>query len=187
MMQCVGCTNNHTPRETPTSGAFLFKTMDFLEKNLEDIIYETDNKLLNQRGLWISGTKKRQLRIGNYGIADIITYRTNNIHFCNNCYSSPELLIDIYELKKDKIDFSTFLQAIKYYKGIERYLDEVRDFNWPVSYRINLIGKYIDMSDSFIFLPEFTDQKVRFYTYSYDFDGIKFKDQRRFCLTHNGF
>lgn len=49
--------------------------MNFLEKNLEDIIYETNNKYLRERGLFINGIKKRQLRIGNYGIADIVTFK----------------------------------------------------------------------------------------------------------------
>jgi hypothetical protein len=48
--------------------------MNFLEKNLEDIIFETHENKLRDRGLEISGKKLRQLRIGNYGIADMITY-----------------------------------------------------------------------------------------------------------------
>lgn len=46
---------------------------DFLEKTLEDIIFETSNDDLKERGLWICGNKKRQVKIGNYGIADLIT------------------------------------------------------------------------------------------------------------------
>ena len=49
--------------------------MSFLEKDLEDIIFETDNDLLFEHGLFIDGQKKRQVRIGNYGIADLITCR----------------------------------------------------------------------------------------------------------------
>jgi hypothetical protein len=48
--------------------------MDFLEKDLEDIIFDSPNEELRKRGLNIWGKKKRQLNIGNYGRADIITY-----------------------------------------------------------------------------------------------------------------
>ena len=50
--------------------------MKFLEKDLEEIIwdaYKNDKlSLINNRGLFINGLIKRQLRIGNYGIADLV-------------------------------------------------------------------------------------------------------------------
>ena len=53
--------------------------MKFLEKDLEEIIFETSNKELNERGLFVYGKKYRQLRIGNYGVADLVVVdRTPN-------------------------------------------------------------------------------------------------------------
>ena len=47
--------------------------MRFLEKDLEQIIHESGMDQLNERGLPIDGKMFRQMRIGNYGIADLIT------------------------------------------------------------------------------------------------------------------
>ena len=47
--------------------------MKFLEKDLEDIIFEAPREELAKRGLHIEGKMYRQLRIGNYGIADLVT------------------------------------------------------------------------------------------------------------------
>ena len=77
--------------------------MKFLEKDLEQIIYESSNKLLREKGLNIRGKKYRQLRIGNYGIADIISVRRYE-----DC-----LYINIYELKKSKNTAYLFHQLLK--------------------------------------------------------------------------
>lgn len=52
---------------------------EFFEKTLEDIIFNTDNELLCEHGLLISGKKLRQVKIGNYGIADLITCNIERI------------------------------------------------------------------------------------------------------------
>jgi N6-adenosine-specific RNA methylase IME4 len=44
MMQCVGCTNNHTPRETPTSGAFYFKPNTNMQKHKYNIFPEMNQE-----------------------------------------------------------------------------------------------------------------------------------------------
>ena len=48
--------------------------MKFLEKDLEQIIFESGRDSLRERGLSISGKLLRQLRIGNYGIADLVEF-----------------------------------------------------------------------------------------------------------------
>ena len=83
--------------------------MKFLEKNLEDIIFETDNEKLQERGLDIRGKKFRQLRLSHYGIADIVTVSR----------IGQSLQIDIFELKKDVITVDTLLQALRYIEGIK--------------------------------------------------------------------
>ena len=87
--------------------------MKFLEKDLEDIIWESDNIKLRKRGLSINGIKKRQLKIGNYGIADLVTCYKSINDFNNG------LIVTVYELKKEKAGISAFLQALRYCKGIK--------------------------------------------------------------------
>jgi len=156
--------------------------MEFLEKNLEDIIYETDNSLLRSRGLFINGKKKRQVILGNYGIADMITYQRIWRH----------LEIQIFEFKKDAVDFNTFSQSLKYYTAIQSFLNkrnskrelEYAFLDYTIS--INLVGKYIDMSNNFIYLPNFVNH-LRIYTYDYGFDGIKFETHNSYKLINEGF
>ena len=145
--------------------------MNFLERNLEDIIYNTSNEDLQSRGLDINGKKKRQLRIGKYGICDLITYR-------RTFWDTLEIVI--YELKKDKINFETFKQVLNYYKGILHYLRD-RNFSQSVEVKIVLIGIHIDTQDSFVFLPDLTT-KIRLLTYTYNFDGIKFENKRGYSI-----
>lgn len=177
--------------------------MTFLEKDLEEIIYETyksDPIGLKKRGLYLNGIIKRQLRIGNYGIADLVTferdidYEYSPDRFIDKddvetmifeCYTTPKLIVTVYELKKDKIGISAYLQALKYIKGIKRYLDE-REFNYDVGYNIVLIGKELDTSGSFCFIPDFSSN-VEFYTYNYDLDGLKFKNKKGYILTDENF
>jgi len=81
--------------------------MEISEKELEDIIFNTDNYNLNNRGLNIYGKKKRQLSIGSYGIADLVTCAIYNKKDGNQM-----LYIQVIELKKDCIDYKAFSQAI---------------------------------------------------------------------------
>lgn len=156
--------------------------MKFLEKDLENIIYETDNETLNDRGLFVFGKKIRQLNIGNYGIADIVTYKRPKL--------KSKGLITVYELKKEKIGISAFLQALNYVKGIDRYL---RSRNHPIAYydyKIILVGKDLDTSGSFCFLPDFFYRgrlTVEFYTYNFDIDGLFFDEQNQYHLQNDGF
>lgn len=164
--------------------------MKFLEKDLEQIIYETENHLLNCKGLDISGIKKRQLRIGNYGISDLITveksYQANN-------KISPMLDITIFELKKNEISVSTFLQAIRYLKGIKRYFYN-RNSSYRINYKIVLIGESIDINNDFIFLTDLVNVdeygcsfSLEYYTYEMNFNGLQFNQYNGYKLSQEGF
>jgi hypothetical protein len=165
--------------------------MEFLEKDLEDIIWEADMPELEERGLSIEGKLKRQLRIGNYGIADLVSFERKN-EFPNTPYFS----ITVYELKKDKIGISAFLQAIQYCKGIKTYLEK-RKPNISFDLNIVLIGRSIDDTGSFIFLTDLIGShreckhgflnSVNFYTYYYKATGINFEMKYDFDLTNKGF
>jgi hypothetical protein len=171
--------------------------MSFLEKNLEDIIYSVDNEKLRERGLPIKGTVLRQVRLGNYGIADLITierdtdyHRMQNGEVVDECTS---LHITIYELKKGIIDKHVFIQALKYAKGVARYIDvmqerEVERFLRICSYDISivLVGSYLS-NDSFIYLTDVIPEFITFCTYDYGFNGISFKCESGYQLVKEGF
>lgn len=171
--------------------------MKFLEKNLEDIIFEADNVDLNKRGLPIFGDKRRQIRIGNYGICDLITVKRLHDYRLSDAYGGihPYLNITVYELKKDFVTINTFLQGIRYIKGIERYLD-YRNSYIDVRFNLVLIGSSIDNSNDLIYLPDLLIHDIEepnysiglgLYTYEYDFDGISFKSHKGYKLVNEGF
>ena len=165
--------------------------MEFLEKHLEDIIWESDNTKLQERGLFIEGKKLRQLRIGNYGIADIVTF--NKAYLDIQC-TKPYLEITVYELKKDKIGIGAFLQAVNYVQGIKSYFNEYRP-KIHVAFNIVLCGKEIDKSGSFVYLTDLifgyenlgTLNFLSYYTYSYSLDGLIFKKEENYNLVNKGF
>lgn len=164
--------------------------MKFLEKDLEQIIFETPNKELYNRGLYIKGKKKRQLRIGNYGIADLVSY---------NKYQPPNthekvLQIYVWELKQQEININTFLQGIRYCRGIQSWIAQYQP---ELHYNLNLIlvGSVLNCNNDFIYL---TDLLVRtdlsdiefdfsMYTYDYRYDGIHFNIEHGYKLRNEGF
>ena len=145
--------------------------MKFLEKDLESIIFETDNEKLQEIGFDIEGRKFRQLRIGNYGISDIITVSRHgqNLH------------IEIIELKKDVINIDTLIQSLRYLAGIKNFLKR-RNFTKNVFYTIKLCGKSIsNLRDLSLLCSNMTTfnsgiELIQMITYSYDFDGLKFQE-----------
>jgi hypothetical protein len=161
--------------------------MQFLEKDLENIIFKAPNEKLREKGLAIFGEKRRQVRIGNYGIADLITFERAVFYPSENKekgyhYDPPR--ITIYELKQNKVNASTFLQAIGYTKGIKRYL-RARGIQ-KCLFRICLIGKEIDTSGNFPYLAD-VFSGVDLISYDYDFDGISFETHSDFKLKNEGF
>lgn len=169
--------------------------MKFLEKDLEEIIYEADKDFLDKRGLYLDGKLFRQFKIGNYGIADLVSISKDyrDPYFGQKTF--PFLTITVYELKKDKIGISALLQAIKYVNGIKSYLNKRKIYN--VNYRISLIGSDIDITGSFCFIPELIGHdeligndkisSIDFYTYEYKIDGVYFKNHYGYVLTNEGF
>tara|TARA_R110000782_G_scaffold264184_1_gene357245 strand:+ start:209 stop:712 length:504 start_codon:yes stop_codon:yes gene_type:complete len=167
--------------------------MTFLEKNLEDIIWESDNIILQQRNLPIEGRKLRQLRIGNYGVSDIITYTRK---YKETHRLEPYLEITIYELKKEKIGISAFLQSLKYAKGIQSYLEKHKPY---IDFVLNIVicGKKVDLSGEFIYIPSLINSfenfgsinEIKFLTYDYLIDGINFINLNDFeyNLSNKGF
>jgi hypothetical protein len=153
--------------------------MNFLEKNLEDIIYETDNESLNERGLYIEGRKYRQIRIGNYGVCDLITFKKHIYPW------GKDYIISVYELKKDEINEKTFFQALRYVRGVQRYLKN-RGTNIRFKFEICLIGNSVNNYDNIQYVASFCD-KIDIYTYKYKYDGIYFELNPEVFLREEGF
>lgn len=171
--------------------------MKFLEKDLEQIIYDADKELLAEKGLIIEGKIKRQLRIGNYGIADLVEFKRP--YYCNYFKRMLKGEIIVYELKQEKIGISAFLQALGYLKGIKTYLQRKGSAKY-YNYSITLIGKSIDINSTYTYLTDFIGEidefkeiyegpmfSVHNYTYSYDLDGISFTREQNYNLTNPGF
>jgi len=169
--------------------------MEFLEKDLEEIIFNASDKDLNKKGLssfssWRSVTKrKRQLKIGNYGIADMVTFERVKL-YPDKRRKKPyrsKLIITVYELKKDAISVSAFFQALRYVKGIKRYLSCRNNFGFDIEYKIVLIGRQdLSTETDVIYLNDIFDN-VELYGYNYSIDGLKFKSLSAYCLIKEGF
>lgn len=158
--------------------------MNFLEKELEQIIFEADNNLISKRGLPVNGKKYRQLRIGNYGVADIVTVQRQYIDHLKR----HALYISVYELKRERINVSTFLQVLAYAKGVKSYVE--KNHKALLFLNIYCVGKHIDTESSYVYLSEFLSEEhfcLRNFTYRYDIDGISFQEQQGFKLTKEGF
>lgn len=150
--------------------------MKFYEKTLEDIIFESDSDILSDKGLImpIHRYKTRQLRIGNYGIADIVYWYSTNTHF----------YVSVFELKRGKIGIDTFLQGMKYCSGIKSHVNEKSNLTLDIN--LFLIGDEINKKSDFILLPPLLDTSnfsLELYTYKYTVDGIVFKDHNNYVLS----
>jgi hypothetical protein len=174
--------------------------MNFLEKDLEEIIYTSGRDVLDQRGLTINGKLLRQVKIGNYGIADLIEFTRPSYDGHNREILCPGR-ITIYELKKDQIGISAFLQSLNYLQGITKFLQKKQIDNYYII-DIVLIGKTLDKSGSFCFITDllninsgFADKEnifgqtgtISYYTYTFDINGLKFHIEDGYDLTNKGF
>lgn len=155
--------------------------MEFSEKQLEEIIFTSSKEQLKQRGLNKTGKFFRQVRIGNYGIADLVEI--------TRCYYLDRLYVTVYELKKDDLTAESFFQAVRYAKGIQSWFSD-RSCKYDVEIGITLIGSGVKhyglKSNPWLYLSSLYDN-INFYSYDYGRDGIIFKEEQGFCLPNEGF
>ena len=174
--------------------------MKFLEKDLEEIIYNTyleSPEKLSKKNLYMYGNIKRQLKIGNYGILDLLTinrdyeYEFTPVWNEEKCVFEckekvrPVLVLTVYELKKEKVGISAFLQCYGYIKGLKDWF-RINKPNIKVKFNSVLIGREIDKSGSFCYLPDLIHD-FEIYTYSYNIDGLNFQKENGYSLTLKGF
>lgn len=171
--------------------------MKFLEKDLEEIICTSDRSLLKKRGLNVQGKLLRQLKIGNYGRADLVTIERPKYELFETEHYKG--LITVFELKQNNVSVSAFLQALGYLNGIRSFLDKSGLENY-FNYKIVLVGSNIDTSSTLCYLPNFCNGdffnlhvseestfQLDLITYQYKFDGILFTNHKGYLLTNEGF
>lgn len=161
-------------------GLLVFIVMEFIEKDLENIIWDNAQTLegrekLFSRGLDIRGKLFRQVNIGGYGIADLISVEIERDRW------GYDVIVTIYELKKEQINVDTLTQACRYRQGIQRFVnarygDAIEDFYLTIN--ITLIGKTVETQSDFVFLLNrcIDDCNLSVYTYKYDIDGLCFEE-----------
>lgn len=159
--------------------------MRFLEKDLESIVASTPIEQLRKRGLWLplNGRMFRQLRIGNYGIADLVHVRRD--FSWDSVEVVPTLFFRIMELKQDQITEKALMQAVKYGVGIQNYIRRFRGKDIPIDIRIILIGRTVSEGD-FFHAPDVLEN-VQILTYDYEYDGIRFHQHCDTYLNNDGF
>lgn len=153
--------------------------MDFLEKDLEDILYNSPQKQIRHRGLYFFSYNKifRQVNLGNYGISDLITFKRWGIH---------DNLFTIYELKNKTLDASAFWQLVRYMKGFKHLLTQ-SNFNIK-NYKLRgvMIGRTLDTKSDFCYFPTVCPS-ITYVTYDYKVDGINFNvGDDSYCLINPG-
>lgn len=152
--------------------------MSFLEKDLEDILTNDSRIQLRLRGLTCFKYKEyksfRQFHLTGYGVADYVrVIRQDGF-----------LLIQVFELKKDKIHSPTFWQCIQYCRGIQRYL-ELSKFSFPVKLELVLIGSSIDYRSPLVYMPNVVNSdnfKVLLYNYKLA-NGIVYFQEQHSCFS----
>lgn len=172
--------------------------MKFLEKDLEQIIFESGRDSLEKRGLSITGKLFRQLRIGGYGIADLVEFNRPSYDGPNREFFVPGV-ITVYELKKEQIGIASFLQALHYVKGIQNYL-KLKNKNHKYVLKVVLVGRQVDTSGSFCFISDMLsinnecdgyvwvdNGTISFVTYDYNVDGLYFETHLGYDLNNKGF
>lgn len=148
--------------------------MEISEKQLEDIIWETYNrdggdKILEERGLPLKGQMVRQMGIGGgFGRADLLTF---DIELVN---SIKALKVQVIELKKDIVDFSTLNQAFGYQEGVFHAL-KYSDIDFDsFDCELILIGSHVD--DNLALANRNLCNKIKPYQYSFcAYEGISFE------------
>jgi len=174
--------------------------MKFLEKDLEEIIYTSGRDVLEERGLPIYGKLFRQVQIGNYGVADLIEFQRPSYAGREKEILCPGR-ITIYELKKEQIGISAFLQSLNYLRGITSFLEKKQIDNHYII-DIMLIGKNLDTQGSFCYITDLLSIKssfadkynifgqagtIHFYEYRYGIDGLFFEEKSGFDRYNKGF
>ncbi len=133
----------------------------FLEKTLEDIIFENRDVIHTYGVPRLRHNTYRQFYLPSGKKLDIVSFS-----YYNKC-----LWFDIWELKRDIVDFTTFNQAYGYYKELKALLAPKFE---KCEFSMVLIGK---TAQNMSFLDDF-NIRTHAYTYDYGINGINFSIQK---------
>lgn len=165
--------------------------MNILEQEIEQVIFDAidnyDHDELRKRGLPIFSefTYERQLDLGSYGRADLVGFHVSKSYAWHK-EKRRDFVVQIIELKKDKIDLSTLLQALRYGKGLLHKFNH-ENIKYNIEFRFVLVGKSIDTSTEFVYLTDLVFG-VSYYTYQLSLkEGITFKKQYGYQLPQPSF
>jgi hypothetical protein len=179
--------------------------MTFLEKNLEDILFDAMQSPSVWDKLIEKGIEedrpymaKRQLKIGNYGTCDLITFTRRIADFPGDKYvlTVEPCIITIYELKQNIIDVNALIQVNRYMKGVSEWMKKHKSSFYRFRIQGVLIGREINTKSDYLYLFEhFRNEEhhqfgqISVYTYDYKFDGIEFNsiDLTAYSLVNEGF
>lgn len=156
--------------------------MNFIEKDLEDIIYNTTQSQIRGRGLdcLLHDSLYRQVSLSGYGRADLIGVSYSK----KNGGMKRRFEITIYECKQDKVDVNTLMQAAGYLGAASDIVETINKnvdlTNTEFIYKIVLIGKSICTSTNLCFLAQCIPN-ISVYLYRYEFDGIFFDKIRGYA------
>lgn len=157
--------------------------MEISEKKIEDLIVEciSNGRLdkLRDRGLediYHYDRFYRQFNLGGYGRLDLVGMRYRHEPNSYGCEKYLDILL--IEVKKGEINVQTFLQSLRYCKGIEVLL---RKYNLKPNIEICLIGTSV-CNDDFVYASDFISN-LSIYTLNLCLDnGISFKKESNYSL-----
>ena len=141
------------------------------EKELEDYIFNSaTNNLYNPiTGEGIDSIY-RQVDLGSYGIADLLTFS----------YEPGYLEVTVIELKKEIIDIKTMAQLSRYHKALRKYFDGNYPTK-PVSIRLIAVSTQINQGDDSVWLNDYLSDHSDFSAFLCDFDlndGVSFSQTK---------
>ena len=132
---------------------------DFLEKTLEDIVFE--NKFnIKERGFpMFYENLDRQVYTKNGKIMDLVNFEEKDgVYY-----------FTIYELKKGKIDFSAYSQVLSYY-----FEEVIRVKSLFKNFKVNLVLIGNSYEENVLIACAASDI-IDVYIYKYDYNGIIFE------------
>ena len=152
--------------------------MIFFDKSIKGLIQETETDVLNNKGLGIPlGKRFLDLRIGNYGIADMIVATR----------IQGGLGIVILLFKDYEIGIKDFINALEIRRGIERFYQKRGcKLNYTIKIKIKLVGGDLEKSGGFRYLPNLFPG-IENIVYSLGVEGLSFKSLENCILTDEGF
>jgi hypothetical protein len=151
--------------------------MNILEQEIENVVWSAiqanKHEILNERGLPIFNEFSyiTQMELSTYGRADIVGLKVWPI---KPGEQNRTISVHIFELKKDAIGVNTFLQALRYAKGVTEMITYAFNTIFIFNVHIMLVGKTIEES-AFTMASDLL-YKIHLFKYRIDLEkGLRFE------------